>query len=61
MSRCVHRWRLPEPSGPIAVGVCRHCGESRPFSNVFFGDADNVAAIRRRTRPYRERRPRQVV
>ena len=61
MSRCVHHWRLPTPNGPIAVGVCLLCGASRPFSNVFFGDADDVAAIRRRTRPYRERRPRRAV
>jgi len=54
---CIHRWRLTEPDGPTSLGTCRLCGLTRRFSNVFYGDADDLAAVRRRTRPYRERRP----
>ncbi len=60
MSRCVHHWRLTEPEGPVADGTCLRCGASRRFSNVFFGDAADPAAIRRRIRPFRERRQRRA-
>jgi hypothetical protein len=58
VSQCVHHWRLTEPDGPIADGKCLRCGASRRFSTVFFGDASDPAAIRRRIRPLRERRQR---
>jgi hypothetical protein len=31
--RCQHHWILPPADGPISVGVCKHCGAQREFSN----------------------------
>ena len=28
-----HWWELPESNGPVSVGVCRYCGDTREFSN----------------------------
>ena len=28
-----HWWELPESNGPVSVGVCRYCDETREFSN----------------------------
>ena len=29
-----HWWWIDSPDGPISVGVCRYCGEQRPFANT---------------------------
>lgn len=28
---CVHRWRIDEPNGPLAQGICSQCGARREF------------------------------
>jgi len=30
---CPHVWRLEEPNGPRAAGVCKRCGAAREFGN----------------------------
>lgn len=35
---CTHRWRIEEPNGPTARGVCRHCGEHRRFPTADAAD-----------------------
>ncbi len=30
---CVHWWILPPAAGPTSLGVCKLCGEERPFRN----------------------------
>lgn len=48
---CTHRWRIEEPNGPPARGVCRHCGEHRHFPTADAADRwapDNDADRRRK-------------
>lgn len=32
-TECVHWWDLPESNGPVSVGMCRYCGETKEFRN----------------------------
>lgn len=34
---CTHRWRIAEPNGPTAPGICRLCGERRDFPTAHEG------------------------
>ena len=31
--KCCHYWIIEPPNGPMALGVCRNCGEVRQFNN----------------------------
>lgn len=35
MTACVHRYRLPPPDGPTALGVCQSCGARRLFKTYY--------------------------
>jgi hypothetical protein len=28
-----HHWIIATPNGKVSTGVCKHCGETREFSN----------------------------
>ena len=30
---CSHQFVIPPPNGPISIGVCRVCGETRDMEN----------------------------
>lgn len=30
---CIHHWLIDSPSGPVAHGRCKLCGEERDFDN----------------------------
>lgn len=32
-SECAHHWRIETPAGEVSMGVCKHCGLTRPFAN----------------------------
>lgn len=57
--RCIHRWRIAEPNGPTSAGVCRLCGATKAFGNVYFQDTPDIAlnhkAVSERTFAQRER------
>jgi hypothetical protein len=36
-----HRWRIPEPDGPVSLGVCKVCGAEKPFKN-WLSDTDFI-------------------
>jgi len=36
-----HRWRIDEPNGPVSMGVCKVCGESKEFRN-WLADMDFI-------------------
>lgn len=40
-----HRWRLPEPDGPMADARCE-CGATREFHNVWAGDRLSINEAR---------------
>jgi hypothetical protein len=33
LHRCQHHWVLEPADGPTSVGICKHCGAQREFSN----------------------------
>lgn len=33
---CTHHWVIDSPTGPTSVGVCKHCGTKREFTNFAF-------------------------
>jgi len=37
-SGCIHHWEIAAAEGPISVGVCRRCRETREFSNSIPGN-----------------------
>lgn len=32
---CTHHWLIESPSGPVAHGRCKLCGEERDFDNSY--------------------------
>lgn len=30
---CTHWWKIETPAGETSMGICAHCGGTRPFSN----------------------------
>lgn len=36
-----HRWRIPEPDGPMSIGVCKVCGAEKQFRN-WLSDMDFI-------------------
>jgi hypothetical protein len=36
-----HRWRIPEPDGPMSIGVCKVCGAEKQFKN-WLSDTDFI-------------------
>jgi hypothetical protein len=36
-----HRWRIPEPNGPVSTGSCKVCGAEKEFRN-WLSDMDFI-------------------
>ena len=36
-----HRWRIPEPDGPVSIGTCKVCGAEKEFRN-WLSDMDFI-------------------
>ena len=36
VATCCHYWIIETASGPVSLGVCRNCHESREFKNSVF-------------------------
>jgi len=34
--KCVHYWKLPRPNGPISIGRCKKCKETKSFNNSLY-------------------------
>ena len=32
---CLHHWMIPPADGPVSLGVCQFCRETREFKNSF--------------------------
>ena len=30
---CTHHWKIETPAGETSMGICAHCGGTKPFSN----------------------------
>ena len=30
---CNHHWVIDSPSGPTSIGICKHCGAVKEFTN----------------------------
>ncbi|HJN86117.1 MAG: hypothetical protein QF714_14600 [Dehalococcoidia bacterium] len=33
LNTCCHHWDIQTANGPVSMGVCRNCSESREFKN----------------------------
>ena len=33
---CCHHWMIRASEGPVSLGVCKHCFETREFKNSIF-------------------------
>ena len=31
---CCHHWVISAPDGPVSIGTCRICSETREFKNI---------------------------
>lgn len=42
---CKHHWLIKTANGETSEGVCKKCGDTRVFSNLFEGRIDNNIMI----------------
>ena len=43
---CVHYWMIEPSNGHKSPGVCKHCGETREFTNSFERKYDEMGNLR---------------
>ena len=43
---CTHHWKLASPNGDTSVGVCKHCGGVRNFSDTHAWQSHTAQARR---------------
>ena len=43
---CVHHWEIATANGPVSVGTCKNCKETKEFNNSMFVDMHHITLER---------------
>lgn len=45
LDQCVHHWKIETPNGAVSTGICKKCGDTKPYNNSGIPVRNDLKAV----------------